>query len=88
MSNKESLTYHNYTIKQERKSQYVDGLTISDGYRMRCPACGKVRADIDHGETVKCMGCGLSMQVYGNNLTIWRDGFLSKILSSRAGEVK
>jgi hypothetical protein len=34
----------------------------------KCPCCGHIGREIDHGQTDNCQRCGLRMTVWGNRL--------------------
>lgn len=69
----ENLTYHQ-NHKRGRKpsvfdpSQEVDDPTNS--YTI-CPRCKSEGPELDHADLAQCGECGLTMQLFGNRLSVW-----------------
>lgn len=69
---KEILLYSDYnTGPRRRPSRLVPGLEVVAEQVFRCPKDNKIMKQIEHGE-IRKHSCGLTMQVYGNALYIWK----------------
>ena len=48
------------------------------GVIMKCPHCGTQGEEIKHGHIEHCVGCGLTMEVYGNSKVDWKYSFYNR----------
>lgn len=63
----ERFPLFNYEVKVQKPSQFVAGHVHDEVIGVRCPACGAVGSEIEHGGSRKC-GCGLVLTVWGASL--------------------
>ncbi len=64
----EIVAFHRYERTETRKSNLgLSGVQdVSVGFF--CPRCGENHPTIEHGESVECWSCDLSVTLWGNTL--------------------
>lgn len=69
---KETLTYHEFSIRERQPSAFAPEATKIVDVGTKCPGCGNELPVLGHGDYCRCHTCDLQMQLFGNALEIWR----------------
>ena len=64
----EKLILSDYTTHHRQRSQIDPDVMITTHTSMTCPSCKEKGQCPEHGQTLICGNCGLSMRTQGNSL--------------------